>query len=216
MTPNEIRFYRARRARHSQAFEVLRASPNFPSVQIETHDRIEELLALDPSVEDDIRTEAKMDFYIKVFDIRAKALLRLVIDTKTHDAFTLALEELSDWVTEQWSGMKIWFLPPVGHDWRTQADRLKPRVTHWIIEGYKKLESLQASETVSAPRRGFRDHIRAWMQRKELLTVEQAAKALGVSESTLKSIMSDKGDVRYGQDTLKRVLEKTGYQPSGE
>jgi hypothetical protein len=41
---------------------------------------------------------------------------------------------------------------------------------------------------------------------------KQAAKRLGISVDVLKSIMSDKGRARYGEDSLKTVLEKIGYK----
>ena len=44
------------------------------------------------------------------------------------------------------------------------------------------------------------------MADEQIETIGDAAKKLGVSETTLKSIMSDVGEVRYGKDTLERVL----------
>jgi hypothetical protein len=55
-------------------------------------------------------------------------------------------------------------------------------------------------------RRGYRAEVRRWMARKDLKTVAEAAKWLGVSGSTLKSIMTDRGETRYSQETLDRVL----------
>jgi hypothetical protein len=62
-------------------------------------------------------------------------------------------------------------------------------------------------------RRGYRNHIRRWMSKTELTSVRQAAKRLGVSESTLKSIMTDKGKIRHGDAALERVLKETRYKP---
>jgi hypothetical protein len=105
---------------------------------------------------------------------------------------------------------------------RTEAERLA-----WISLG-KQLGSAQAGVAVSNPeqpqagadsgiapdkvtravRRGYRKEVREWMRIKELKTIPDAAKRLGVGVDTLKSIMTDKGDKRYGDDTLKSVLEK--------
>jgi|ERR1017187_418447 hypothetical protein len=57
-------------------------------------------------------------------------------------------------------------------------------------------------------RRGYRAEVREWMKLKELRTIPAAARRLAVGVDTLKSIMSDKGDKRYSDDTLKAVLEK--------
>jgi hypothetical protein len=55
--------------------------------------------------------------------------------------------------------------------------------------------------------RGHRKEIQAWMRRKQIETIAEAAKRLGLSKSALKSIMSSKGKARYGPATLKRILE---------
>jgi hypothetical protein len=70
-----------------------------------------------------------------------------------------------------------------------------------------------ASEDVpSSPnfeqRKGYRIEIRKWMNDKGLTTIEQAAKKLTLSQSTLKSIMSNKGKRRFGKETLDNVLSK--------
>jgi hypothetical protein len=54
------------------------------------------------------------------------------------------------------------------------------------------------------------------MKSKDLGTVADAARHLAVSESTLKSIMTEKGEMRYGADTLEEVLKKTGYRESND
>ena len=59
-------------------------------------------------------------------------------------------------------------------------------------------------------RKGYRAEIKAWMVAEGLDGIPAAAKRLGVSETTLKSIMSTKGERRYGEDTLERVLKTIG------
>jgi hypothetical protein len=73
-----------------------------------------------------------------------------------------------------------------------------------------------AEGSKTAQRRGYRTEILAWMKKNGIDTVKQAARRLGVSESTLKSIMSSKGEARYGPDTLSRVLKDIGYGTGGE
>lgn len=53
--------------------------------------------------------------------------------------------------------------------------------------------------------------MRAWMRNEGIRSVKKAAKELAVSDSTLKSIMSNRGDVRYSPETLTEILEKIGY-----
>ncbi len=60
--------------------------------------------------------------------------------------------------------------------------------------------------TEPGPKRGYRAEVRQWMARENLRTVAEAARRMGISESTLKSIMSARGKRRYSQDTLNRIL----------
>ena len=53
------------------------------------------------------------------------------------------------------------------------------------------------------------------MKDHDIKSVLIASRHLGVSDTTLKSIMTDKGEVRYSQGTLKTVLKKIGLK-SGE
>lgn len=74
----------------------------------------------------------------------------------------------------------------------------------------EKISQSTPTSPVLPQRRGYRQEVRAWMMRKEFTSVKIAAKSLGVSESTLKSIMSDRGYQRYGRDRLDAVLKKIG------
>lgn len=73
------------------------------------------------------------------------------------------------------------------------------------------LESKAEAEVSLPRRRGYRKEVRVWMDKLGLQTISQGAKRLGVSESTFKSIMSDKGKQRYSEDTLRRVLSTIGH-----
>ncbi|MGB9457519.1 MAG: hypothetical protein WCB12_15835 [Bryobacteraceae bacterium] len=70
------------------------------------------------------------------------------------------------------------------------------------------------AEALAGParRRGYRAEVRQWMVGENLRTVADAAKRLGISQSTLKSIMSSRGIRRYGEQTLNRVLEILGVK----
>jgi hypothetical protein len=81
-----------------------------------------------------------------------------------------------------------------------------------------KLEQPEAgADTGKAPatatavaRRGYRAEVHKWMETKGLKTVPEAARRLGVSVDTLKSIMSTRGKKRYGDEKLGHVLEQIG------
>jgi hypothetical protein len=82
----------------------------------------------------------------------------------------------------------------------------------------KRVAEAQAMPITGAkkPRHGYRREIQQWMKRAQLNDLDQARRRLGISVSTLKSIMSDKGKARYGADTLERVLKEIGYKNGGE
>jgi hypothetical protein len=71
-------------------------------------------------------------------------------------------------------------------------------------------EFFQACPEPAQSRRGYRCEIRQWMKNEQLGSVKGAARKLGISDSTLKSIMSDKGEKKYSDENLRRVLEKIG------
>lgn len=91
----------------------------------------------------------------------------------------------------------------VKRNWRVWA--LRERAAH----SSTKPELPRAGPRATpAPRRGYRGEVREWMKRKELKSVADAAKRLGVGPDTLKSIMSSKGRKRYADDTLADVLRQ--------
>ena len=68
-----------------------------------------------------------------------------------------------------------------------------------------------ATEVASETRRGYRVEVLAWMKSEGIKTQAVAAKRVGVSETTLKSIMTTTGKTRYGDEALARVLNAIGY-----
>jgi len=61
------------------------------------------------------------------------------------------------------------------------------------------------------PRRGYRTEVRKWMNDEQLESIPDAAKRLQVGYDVLKSIMSNRGKKRYGDETLRDVLKKIGH-----
>jgi hypothetical protein len=59
-------------------------------------------------------------------------------------------------------------------------------------------------------RQGYKKEVDQWMEKKGIQKVAEAARSLGVGESTLKSIRSNKGRLRCSQETLAAVLKKIG------
>jgi hypothetical protein len=60
-------------------------------------------------------------------------------------------------------------------------------------------------------RRGYRGEVKQWMQRDGIETIEKAAHQLGVSTTTLKSIMYPRMKIRHSGETEDMVLRKIGF-----
>jgi len=67
-------------------------------------------------------------------------------------------------------------------------------------------------EDLAKTRRGYKAEIRRWMKDNKVANLEIARRRLGVGLSTLKSIMTDKGEKRYSDETLRNVLRKIGVK----
>lgn len=68
----------------------------------------------------------------------------------------------------------------------------------------------------SIPIRGHRAEVKTWMRKKDLASVKDAARHLGISESTLKSIMTSKGEIRHSKTTVESVIKKIRATSVGE
>jgi hypothetical protein len=215
LLPNEYQAEVNRRESVLKAFDLLRQKPNFPSLHIQVYDR-GKALAL-PKEAHQALTEQRLEYVIERLDLCGESYVQLVSDLESQTAFAILMDEFFRVAWNLFCGRPADTPSPlvVPNDElpeRTrQAARINERCTHWGMEAYR-LESLgnrQAPEKPAIHRRGYRSHIRAWMKNETISTVPLAAKRLGVSESTLKSIMSEKGDIRYSADTLARVLRET-------
>ena len=60
--------------------------------------------------------------------------------------------------------------------------------------------------------KGSREEVGQWMKRNHVRNIYAAAQKLGLSESTLKSMMSERGQIRYSEETLQRTLSKIREQ----
>jgi hypothetical protein len=206
MTPEE---------RLKKAVELLESQPEFAGVQVQIHDRTRLIASKVSSGAKKLATPARLRYIVDLFDAHAEAYQRLIHDVETQKAAMLFLDEIARRSWEQFTGHPSLPIPHDNIPGNRQLQRLQTRIRFWREEGWKRLDSLRppAQPANNRPeRRGYRDHIRAWMKRTGIDTIPQAAKRLGVSESTLKSVMSTKIDVRYGADTLAEILKKTGYQ----
>ena len=161
-------------------------------------------------------SNTRLEYFLKILDIHGEAYLDLVSDLESVEAVGVMMEfrARAAWWETSWLPLDMPSDPfgkplPV----HIQIDTVTKRARHWVMEAYGRLAAMnaQAPSTVVAIRRGYRAEVRAWMKREGISSVQKAAKKLAVSDSTLKSIMSNRGDVRYSPETLAEILAKIGY-----
>ncbi|HWB83882.1 MAG TPA: hypothetical protein VG675_07060 [Bryobacteraceae bacterium] len=167
--------------------------PDFPSVQVELMDATQKLRN-DPA--------SQAEKAVRLLDLLAAGYLSLVDTLEDQKAYSVLLEWFRRTAIQTATGFSF---AQVQFSGSSDLERtLAARVIHWTRESYQRL-----IPTAQSPdRRGYRTEVKAWMDREKLGTISEAARALGISESTLKSIMSDRGEPRYGAETLNSVLAK--------
>jgi len=210
MIPPRIRRDLARREQEARA--LLESHPDFPKAKVQIYERwkankIPERLAATKRGSDE-----RMEILLESLNACGEAYVRLVSNMQLHKAFSVTLRAQAkhawaDLTGQPFDPLLIALFGKIGNDrWKTLVDC----VLRWENEGMRGL--IPVGNKNETRRRGYRDHIRAWMRKMEIGTVKDAARRLGVSESTLKSVMSAKGKVRYGDQTLADILKKTGYE----
>jgi lambda repressor-like predicted transcriptional regulator len=162
------------------------------------------------------RTSLVRQFWIRVFDIFSERYQTLV--TTESDLGSWYLPKLArlakrvEFYAEKWLALheRLWpehsrvaLLASIGAC-------LVGRGQYWHAMMMKQLrESPPPGDQRQSERPpGCRAEIQAWMKRKGIENLDNAARRLGLSKSALKSIMSDRGKPRYGAETLKRVLDE--------
>jgi len=205
--------------RLTKAIALLERHPEYSSVQVQIHERLTALQEREPLEAIARDSEVRLERVLKAFDIRADAYLRLVADLEHQKSFRVMLDYFVEEAWFYYGGFPLRIIPPpqpgfpVG-ELQAKVQRVWKRAQHWFIEGYRRIDSRGTflSDRVPVTRRGYRQEIQQWMKAQQIPTVAQAAKRLGISKSALKSIMSDKGSVRYGDDRLNLVLSEIGYK----
>jgi hypothetical protein len=199
----------------TKAVALFEQNPEYPGALVQISDTDQEIEARKPDEAKERLSEARLEHLMKFIDVRGKAYLRLVTDLESAKAFTAIMDDFARATWWQLSGgVPIEAIAPTSPfaepiPTQLQRDRIVRAAHHWVMEGYRRLESLrkQVSPQAEPTRRGYRKEVTAWMKRKTITSQSEAARELGISIDVLKSIMSDRGRARYGEGTLERVLE---------
>lgn len=188
------------------ALGVLKKHPAYPRAHLHSIEAIDAInlkfASILPSLA--MPSPARLDYAIAIIDATAEAYLPLIDDIEMHDAFAAYIRGLERMAWEIYSGIADVEPFGVGAPLAVIRDRGK----HWYTEGLRRIVQPIPSAILAAnsSRCGHRKEVDAWMSRESIPTLEAAARRLGVSIDTLKSIRSDKGRARYSTETLDRLL----------
>jgi hypothetical protein len=195
-----------------EAVEAFETFPEFPQAQLQIYARTARLL--EEIARQALNTDSRMHLALLFLDCYAESYLTFVKDIQSQKSFGRLVTSAWFMSAEVYAGTALEHLFLLPQHYGT----IQKRIAYWINEGFKRLASLgtPAPETALAAqaglRKGYRAEVRAWMKREGISSVQKAARKLATSESTLKSIMSNKGGVRYSSETLAAILEKIGYR----
>jgi hypothetical protein len=206
-----------------KAFEVLEKNPDFPSTQIRIYEQEQAFKRITAGNLTNRLSDPRLEDSLKLLDIHCESYLLLVIDLETQKAFAnivmdYILPQVWAYFAEYQSNFPMEAVPPTPLfatpgviPLQIQRDKLRDRAQHWIVDGYRHLQAMHTT-TSAMTRKGYRAEVRAWMKQEGISSVLKAAKKLAVSDSTLKSIMSNRGNVKYSHETLAEILERIGYR----
>jgi hypothetical protein len=186
------------------ALEYFKKHPDFVSAHIAVLDALHVIHGQMDQV--DAYSSARLALVIQALDAVAAAYLPLVTDLAAQEFYAKLLNSNAVIAIEEYTGLSAaeFLFSGVTHPEKI----IIGRTAHWNRESFRRLASLRTQPLESdSDRRGYRTEVMTWMKAEEIDTIPEAAKRLAISETTLKSIMSNKGEVRYGKDTLDRVLK---------
>jgi hypothetical protein len=206
--------------RTGAAFDHFKLHPRYARSQVELRTASKALKDRFPSSPLPDTDEAQ-ECAVAMFTIHADAYLGMVDDLAYESSFEIVVLHFANQALEQFSGgwpssMVQAVRPEVFARIRDLMEDKKLAAFQRIADQGDDEDTDEGSEAEGIPtRRGYRAEVRAWMQHHEVPSVREAAKRLAVGYDILKNIMSDQGDVRYSEVTLKDVLTKI-TAPNGE
>jgi len=186
----------ARSKQVAQATATLKKSPHFAAAQFRSMDEADKLIATIKLPEPALPSPERLDYALKLLDIRAGAILALVSDLSTQEAFTILLAEFMRRAWEEYAGISGITPMPQNTTWKA----LQGRVRHWQKESYKQLippaqdnnPAAEAQSTVPIRKRQIREPKPELLKNPDAtLGRKKSAEALGISERTLDRWVGD-------------------------
>jgi hypothetical protein len=215
-----------------KVFALLEQNVEFPNVRVRIYDRERELVETRSEEATKLHSESRMEYVLKFVNIRGEAYLQLVNDLKSQKAFEILMNDLVPWAWEQFSGFPIDILPPLRPGTKesqhhTNANRIIKMAHHWIMEGYRRLDSLKEKSMLAADGATSGTAIHKAPDGKSLsekldeaalhedISHEEQAHRIGLSRTTYFEVKTGRGGKKARTKTalyLSRVFSNT-YPP---
>jgi hypothetical protein len=207
----------------AKANAILERNLDIADALVQIHDRDLVIEARVPRGANDRFSDARLKYLLKFLRNRGAVYSLLATDLESAKALKPVMEDFARATWWQLSGgVPIESIPPTSPfnkplPTQIQRDKILKVARHYVMEGYRRVSELrkevgQATETIKATRRGYRQEVKTWMRSAGIESQKQAARRLSVSIDILKSIMSNRGRARYSTETLREVLEKIGQK----
>lgn len=167
-------------------------------------------ITLDDERQDILDNSEPPEFAVGMFDCRAKAYLECVEpgNIESYDHYLVILNAGRLRLVKAAFGVGAG--APVVFNGSDIDNALMERLRHWRKEAYSRLTSEESTSTSIPKRAEYRSEMDEWMEKSGIANLDEAARTLAIGVDALKSIRSNKGTARYGDDTLRDFLTKTG------
>lgn len=131
------------------AIRLFESHPDFPRIQVRMRERMEEAERNSPTGARAFGSEARLQYVLSRFDIRAESFLELVPDIRMQNAFMVLLDSFERVAWQEYSGFPIEVARPASAQADADLEAIHAKVQRWIYEGYKRLESLRKTQEES-------------------------------------------------------------------
>ncbi len=145
MTPT--RAARLRQRAVENAIGILKVHPDFPSAQVKILTCAEEVTSNLSAQGRAFFTDARMDYAVRLLDIRAEAYLSLITDLRSQEAYMTILDEFWRGAWREYTGFPIDILEPANGN--ANLETIFQRARYWTIESYKVLQSLERTPSTT-------------------------------------------------------------------
>jgi hypothetical protein len=196
-----------------QADNLFRRHPDYPSVQVELHDKSNTLLDDVILASNPARSVGRAAILIKFFDIYGAGYLRLVDDINFHEAYSHILDDAVRNTWALYADKDGGLFSSLAFTDQAFVNELRLRERYWKIEGFRRIEEIRKATNMRVPTphpqpqqqaepieelqvtpkgsRRSKDPNPQVLEGRETVTRKEAADALGVTTRTIDRFVED-------------------------